>query len=1036
MRSHKKTDGLAIDNDESSITGRFAALFRHMQEGVALHELIFDEAGKPVDYRFIDINPQFENFSGLKRARIIGQPASKVYKSEIAPYLSEYASVASGGSPINFEIYSEKTGRYFSISVAQIGPGSFATILADITLSKTQADAIEKIRLSQQALLDNQPHLAWFKNREGTFLAVNKAFAQACGQPDPEAVVGKTDLDVWPLKLAEAYRADDQSVIESGVQKMVEEPIAEVDGTRWFETYKSPVFDPDGTIVGTTGIARDITERKRAEEARLESERKLGRILDLAPDPIAVINARGEWTFVNQAFCELSGYQRSEFLWRKISEFDVWEDPLSSSGIVDRLRHHGHIDRVEMILHSRDGLRHNVELTATVAEFDDSLSSIIVGRDVTRSRLAEENARKAAETLSQYFSLSIDLLCIASDQGRFIRLNPAWQEVLGYPIEKLENVLFLDLIHPDDLESTLSVMKNLSDGEKVIGFENRFRHANGSWRWLEWRSVPGGQGLIFAVARDITQRRLNEIALHEAERSAAKSRERLLSVSELAHIGHFIIDFSADHIEWTPELYRILGRDPDSFSPGLDSAKDLFVPDEIALINDAFKETRNSGIAKQFKIRALRPNGEIRYCLVIVEVESGIPLPAEKIHGLVQDLTDLKQAEEERRMLEKQVMQSQKLESLGVLAGGIAHDFNNLLTSILGNADLAQSELSPTNPARPYLDDIEKVSRRAADLCRQMLAYSGKGRFVVQPISLNEVVQEMGHLLSVSISKKVIIKYNFFPEIPSVMADATQMHQVVMNLITNASEAIGEMSGVVTLSTGVMDCDEDYLKGVIGDNDYHPAGQYVFLEVSDTGCGIDQDTLRRIFDPFFTTKFTGRGLGLAAVLGIVRGHKGALRVYSEKGKGTTFKILFPAHHKPAAISEPGMVGSKSWKGQGLILLADDDPGIRSMGRRLLEHAGFDTLVAEHGGEAVDMFVENHKRICLVILDMTMPHLDGEACFRELRRIDPAVKVIMTSGYNEQEVINRFVGKGLAGFVQKPYKTSDLIPVIRKVLEES
>jgi two-component system, cell cycle sensor histidine kinase and response regulator CckA len=381
------------------------------------------------------------------------------------------------------------------------------------------------------------------------------------------------------------------------------------------------------------------------------------------------------------------------------------------------------------------------------------------------------------------------------------------------------------------------------------------------------------------------------------------------------------------------------------------------------------------------------------------------------------------------------VMQAQKLESLGVLAGGIAHDFNNLLTSILGNADLAQSEVSPANPARPYLEDIERVSRRAAELCRQMLAYSGKGRFMVQPLSLNDVVREMGHLLSVTISKKVVVRYNFFPNLPSVLADATQLRQVVMNLITNASEAIGEASGVVTLSTGVMDCDDEYLKHVVDDNDTHPPGQYVSLEVCDTGCGMDRETLGRIFDPFFTTKFTGRGLGLAAVLGIVRGHKGALRVYSEKGRGTTFKILLPANDQATPPPAVGADGGKAWRAQGVVLLVDDEESVRSTGRRLLERIGFEVMVAADGREALELYAQHRQRIRLVLLDMTMPHLDGEACFRELRRIDSSVDVIMTSGYNEQEVISRFVGKGLAGFVQKPYKLADLLPVVRKALGE-
>ncbi len=538
--------------------------------------------------------------------------------------------------------------------------------------------------------------------------------------------------------------------------------------------------------------------------------------------------------------------------------------------------------------------------------------------------------------------------------------------------------------------------------------------------------------MVHAVARDVTRRQDDETALRAAERAAARSREQLLSVSELAHIGHFTLDLETQVATWTPEFFRILGMAPDSVVPSLSAWRASIHPEDIAAMDAAVETaTRHQG-ATRTHTRIRRPNGEVRHCLSIIE---GDIEPSGKAHviGLIQDLTDSRRAEEEQRKLEQQVMQSQKLESLGVLAGGIAHDFNNLLTSILGNSDLARSELSPASSACVYLEDIEKVTRRAADLCRQMLAYSGKGRFVVRPLSLNDVVREMAYLLGVSISKKVVIKYNFFADLPSVMADGTQMSQVVMNLITNASEAIGEASGVVTLTTGVMDCDDAYLQGAVGDGGSHAPGQYVYLEVSDTGCGMDAETLGRIFDPFFTTKFTGRGLGLAAVMGIVRGHKGALRVYSEKGQGTTFKILLPAHHQPPKPLGIDARGVKPAAGHGLVLLVDDEESIRSMGRRMLERAGFEVLTAADGVQAVEVFLRHQAKVRMVILDMTMPHLDGEACFRELRRADPNVKVVMTSGYNEQDVINRFVGKGLAGFVQKPYSATDLLSKVEEVL---
>ncbi len=397
------------------------------------------------------------------------------------------------------------------------------------------------------------------------------------------------------------------------------------------------------------------------------------------------------------------------------------------------------------------------------------------------------------------------------------------------------------------------------------------------------------------------------------------------------------------------------------------------------------------------------------------------------------DVTQRKRDDEERLALEAQVQHVQKLESLGVLAGGIAHDFNNLLMGILGNADLALNDLSPTSPVRSNLEEIRSVSGRAAELCKQMLAYSGKGRFVVEPISISDIVEEMAHMLEVAISKKAVLKYEFAVNVPTIMADATQMRQVIMNLITNASEAIGDRSGIISITTGAMDCDRDYLTNTYLAGDL-PEGLYVTLQVSDTGCGMDSDSKERIFEPFFTTKFTGRGLGLAAVLGIIRGHEGAIRVYSELGRGTTFRLLLPATDI-AAMPRPKPVQADQWQGTGRVLLADDEETVRTVGKQMLERVGFDVIVAADGREAVELFDQQHDEIVCVILDLTMPHMDGEQAFREMRRISRDVRVIMSSGYNEQEVTQRFVGTGLAGFLQKPYRLQDLAEKVREILTQ-
>ncbi|WP_236025831.1 ATP-binding protein [Geomonas azotofigens] len=395
------------------------------------------------------------------------------------------------------------------------------------------------------------------------------------------------------------------------------------------------------------------------------------------------------------------------------------------------------------------------------------------------------------------------------------------------------------------------------------------------------------------------------------------------------------------------------------------------------------------------------------------------------------DMTERKQLEEEKRLIEGQMLHVQKLESLGVLAGGIAHDFNNILMVVLGNADLALLRVPPDSPACENLVQIEQAASRAADLARQMLAYSGKGKFVIEKLDLTRVVREMASMLEVSISKKALLRYDFAPDLPAISGDATQLRQVILNLVINASEAIGDGTGVISISTRRTECDRAYLSESWID-DRLPEGCYVVLEVSDTGCGIDREVISKIFDPFFTTKFTGRGLGMAAVLGIVRAHNGAIKVYSEKGKGSAFRLLLPCVAGEADRPEPP-ARQQLWRGSGTVLLADDEESIRVLGSDMLKALGFNVRLASDGREAVELFKAGMDDIACVLLDLTMPNLDGEQTFRALRALKPDVKVIMSSGYNEQEVSLKLAGAGLSGFIQKPYKVAEMSKKLSEVL---
>ncbi len=399
---------------------------------------------------------------------------------------------------------------------------------------------------------------------------------------------------------------------------------------------------------------------------------------------------------------------------------------------------------------------------------------------------------------------------------------------------------------------------------------------------------------------------------------------------------------------------------------------------------------------------------------------------------VARDISERRQAEEERARLQAQMREVQKLESLGVLAGGIAHDFNNLLMAIVVNADLAKLALGGDSPALASLEEITRVSLRAADLCGQMLAYSGRGRFVIGRYDLSEMVREMTQMLEVSVSKKASLEYDLAPALPAVEVDATQLRQIIMNLITNASEALGGEAGAITFTTGVTACSGDYLAGCyLGEN--LAAGPYVFLEVTDSGSGMDEDTRRRIFEPFFTTKFTGRGLGLAVVIGIVRGHRGAILVTSAPGRGTTFRVLLPAvDWRPedrTASPAPGAPLHRS----GTVLLVDDDPAVRRVGERMLARLGFKVISAAHGREGLEAFRERQGEIDCVILDLTMPEMAGDEVFRELKSLQQDVCVILSSGYTEEDVARRFADTGPAGFVQKPYTLANLQSTLHHVL---
>jgi PAS domain S-box-containing protein len=522
---------------------------------------------------------------------------------------------------------------------------------------------------------------------------------------------------------------------------------------------------------------------------------------------------------------------------------------------------------------------------------------------------------------------------------------------------------------------------------------------------------------------EVAERKLAVEAQRESERrfqSVVESLGEGIIITDLDDAILYINARMADLTGYTPE--EMIGK----------RAYELFLPESERAKALERVGQRQRGVSERYVVQVRRKDGSQFWCEVSARPYRDHEGNVVGTLGANTDVTSSKQAEEERQHLEEQIWRGQKLESLGVLAGGIAHDFNNLLTSMLGHAALALRKLTSDSPARRNIEQIETAAQRAADLTKQMLAYSGKGQFVVQLINLTKVVEEMSQLLHTVISKKARLRFDFPDDLLTIEGDPGQVRQVVMNLITNASDALGDAGGTISLATGRTLVTPSEASGfLVGEN--LASGQYVFLEVSDTGSGMDAETKARMFEPFFSTKFSGRGLGLAAVLGIVRGHGGAISVESESGRGTTIRVLLPASSKPEERRARPASQRGKWRGSGTFLVVDDEKYVRIVAKTILEEVGFTVITAADGREGLETFRQHSDEVVGVLLDMTMPTMSGDEVFQEIRKAKPEVPIILSSGHDEEDAVRGLEHRGRAGFIQKPYQPHALVEKVREVL---
>ncbi len=858
-------------------------------------------------------------------------------------------------------------------------------------------------------------------DRELRYLDVSANYEQLLGRPRAE-IVGRTAFEL------QVIHPDDLAGLQLGLRPLFEQDVpvrveyrfrAASGAWLWAESSGQAFLNSSGEW-RCLFISRDVTARKEAEASLAASEADYRALIEHAVDAILIGNSRGEIIRANARAFALTGYEPDELLGMSIAGLFATETrervPLRYD-LLDR----GEDVRSERMLLRKDGVQVPIEMNTR--RIPDGRYQTFV-RDISERRSSVDALRASEERYRLVFEGTSIGIFHFDTQGRVLLCNEAFARQMGVARENIVGFDMLANLRNEDVLRAMDVAMRGGRGHysgqytSVTGGKTSYLRLETSGLFSSDGRPVGAMGIV----EDLTAQRAAEQELAKAQsilRAALDQTSAGILIAS-AHNGRIeLANRAAEEIlmQDRESLNRIFS-DPNAWNQWSCRRADgsLCPLAEIPIL----RAMTHGETASNVELRISKGNASERWVSVSA---SPVMDDSGRIAASVSVIADIT----ERKRVEEALRQAQKLESLGVLAGGIAHDFNNLLTAILGNLNLAQLVVSPESPAQPYLDAVEKIVLKAAELTRQMLAYSGKGRFIIRSHDVNGVVREMAHLLGVSISKKATLRLELEPEIIPFEADVAQIQQVILNLVINASDALGDRDGAITICTRVAALDPETIAATFPGQHLQP-GRFVVLEVSDTGCGITPEVMDRLFDPFFTTKLQGRGLGLSALLGILRGHHAGYEIRSEPGRGTTFTLYFPAGSGCAEAS-PAPPARATSRLRGTILLVDDESAILSTISPALEHFGFNVMTARDGMEAVEVFRRDPSAVDLVLMDVTMPRMDGKQAFRALRELRADTPVILSSGYHELESVQKLREEGLAAFIQKPYQLEELRRVL-------
>jgi two-component system, cell cycle sensor histidine kinase and response regulator CckA len=749
-----------------------------------------------------------------------------------------------------------------------------------------------------------------------------------------------------------------------------------------------------------------------------------------APFGVALLALDGRIRFAHPVLCRMLGYAEDELVGRTLVDLTFEQDRELVEQRWARATD-GKSLRLELRCLRKSGDPIWLELSLG-AERDPAGAVHAVwayAQDITERRRAEQSMRENEEKLRIAFEQSPTGMSIIGADGTYLAVNPAACRIVGYSREELLAGTLSRITHPDDVERGAEWIRKCIAGEPCEEeFEKRFIHKDGRVIWgvvtSTWLRDPSGKPrLSVSHLRDITSRKQAELALRDSE-------ARLQEAHELSRMGHWQLCPESRSMIWSPGVFRLLGREAPDTAPSFESFLGPVHAKDRAMLEAALAQTASSGQACDLVYRIILPSGEERHLRMVARLDPERAGAERCVTGVLQDVTAMRQAEEDRVRLEAQLHRAQRMEAIGQLAGGVAHDFNNLLTAMGGNADVALGLLWPDSAVRAHLVEIRKAVDSAANLTRQLLAFSRRQVIAPKVLDLNDVVRQLSKMLVRLLGEDLEFACRLGEGVGRVRIDPGQMDQILINLAVNARDAMAE-GGRLTLETANAVLDVEYCR-------QHPnvaPGPYVLLAVSDTGIGMTPEVKRRLFEPFFTTKEVGRGtgLGLAMVYGAVKQHGGHIEVDSEPGQGATFRVYLPRVEAMPEATSPESFRPSAGGSEGVLLVEDDGP-VRTLTETFLAGLGYTVYSFASGNAALAALGTLPGSIALLITDVVMPGISGKALADECVRVRPGLRVLFTSGYTSDEIIHRGVLDRSIDFLGKPYSLDLLARRVREALD--